>query len=130
MSQGDRQAGYTLVALVVALAIMSIMMGVAVQTVAFQMQRERETELIFRGRQYVEAIRLFKTKFGRNPMSLKEIWEADPRVIRQDFKDPITDSHNWGLVFVGQEGQPLQPGQSSPGGQLFDNTPTPDASAW
>ena len=44
------------------IAIMSIMMTVAVQTVEFQMRREREAELIFRGEQYVEAIRVFKGK--------------------------------------------------------------------
>jgi type II secretory pathway pseudopilin PulG len=89
---------------VVIVAIMSISMGVAVQTASFQMQREREAELIFRGEQYVEAIRLYKIKYGRYPMRLKEIWEAKPRVIRQKWKDPITDSENWGLVYLGQEG--------------------------
>ncbi len=125
----EGESGYTLVAFAVALAIMSIMMGVAVQTVTFQMQREREAELLFRGQQYVEAIRLFKTKFGRNPMSLKEIWEADPRVIRNKWKDPITDSYSWGLVFVGQEGRQLETGgQVSGGSQMFPTpTPTPRA---
>ena len=101
------------------------MMGVAVQTVTFQMQREREAELIFRGEQYIEAIRLFKTKYGRNPMTLKEIWEADPRVIRNKWKDPITDSYNWGLIFVGQEGRPVETGGQVPGSSQMFPTPTP-----
>ena len=98
-------AGYTLVMLVITIAIMSIMMGVAVQAVSFQMQREREAELIFRGKQYVEAIRIYKAKYGRNPMRMKEIWEADPKVIRKKWKDPITNSENWGIIFMGQERQ-------------------------
>jgi type II secretory pathway pseudopilin PulG len=101
------EAGYTLVMLVVIIAIMSISMGVAVQTASFQMQREREAELIFRGEQFVEAIRLYKIKYGRYPMRLKEIYEAKPRVIRKKWKDPITDSENWGLIFLGQEGGQL-----------------------
>ncbi|MEN8165477.1 MAG: type II secretion system protein [Acidobacteriota bacterium] len=100
-----REAGFTLVMVVIAIAIMSIMMGVAVQAVSFQMQREREAELIFRGKQYVEAIRIYKAKYGRNPMRMKEIWEADPKVIRKKWKDPITDSENWGIIFMGQERQ-------------------------
>lgn len=100
-----REAGFTLVMLVMVIAVMSIMMGVAVQAVSFQMQREREAELIFRGQQYVEAIRIFKAKYGRNPMRMKEIWEADPKVIRQKWKDPITNSENWGIIFMGQERQ-------------------------
>jgi len=103
-----REAGFTMVMFVIIVAIMSIMMGVAVQAVSFQMQREKEAELIFRGEQYVEAIRLYKLKYGRNPMTLKEIWEANPRVIRKKWKDPITDSFAWGIVYVGQEGRPLQ----------------------
>ncbi len=120
-TQNSAEGGYTLVAIVMVIAIMSIMMAVAVQTVSFQMQREREAELIFRGQQYVEGIRLYRQKFGRYPMRLKELWEADPRVLRQKWTDPITGSDQWGLVFLGQEGQqvggpgaPLPPGQQRP----------------
>jgi len=90
---------------VIVIAVMSIAMGVAVQTASFQMQREKEAELIFRGQQFIEAIRLYKTKYGRYPMQLKEIYEAKPRVIRKKWKDPITDSESWGLIFLGQDGQ-------------------------
>jgi type II secretory pathway pseudopilin PulG len=109
------EAGYTLVMFVMAIAVMSIAMGVAVQTVEFQMRREREAELIFRGEQFIEAIRLYKVKYGRYPMQLKEIYEAKPRVIRKKWKDPITDSENWGIVFLGQEGRPGQQGRQLAG---------------
>lgn len=102
-----KESGYTLVMFVVVIAIMSISMGVAVQTAEFQMKREREAELIFRGEQFIEAIRLYKMKYGRYPMQLKEIYEAKPRVIRKQWKDPITDSENWGIVFLGQEGRQM-----------------------
>jgi type II secretory pathway pseudopilin PulG len=115
------EAGYTMIMFVMALAIMSIMMGAAVQAVSFQMQREREAELIFRGEQYVEAVRLYKKRFGRNPMQLKEMWEAKPRVLRKKWKDPMTDSEVWGLVFVGQEGQQV----FTPGSARGTPTPTP-----
>ena len=99
------EAGFTMVVLVVILAIMAIWLTVAVQAVSFHMRREREAELIFRGEQYVEAIRLYRMKYGRYPMRMKEIWEAKPRVVRKKWKDPITDSENWGLIFLGQEGR-------------------------
>jgi type II secretory pathway pseudopilin PulG len=99
---------------VMVIAVMSIMMMAAVEIVSFQRQREREAELIFRGEQYVEAIRLYKQKYGRYPMRMKELWEADPRVLRRKWKDPITDSEEWGLVFLGQEGQQVGgPGSGS-----------------
>ncbi len=118
-----REAGYTLVMFVVVIALMSIAMGVAVQTAEFQMRREREAELIFRGEQFIEAIRLYRVKYGRYPMQLKEIYEAKPRVVRKKWKDPITDSENWGLVYLGQEGRELVPGgrQAGPVGGL-ENT--------
>ncbi len=117
----SREAGFTLVMLVMVIAIMSIMMGVAVQSVSFQMKREREAELIFRGEQYVEAVRIYKGKYGRYPMRMKEIWEADPKVIRQKWKDPITNSENWGIIFLGQERQVRT---QTPGG-LGLGTPLP-----
>ena len=108
-AMGGREGGYTLVIIVLTIAIMSIFMAVAVQTVEFQMRREREAELIFRGEQYVEAIRLYKAKYGRHPMRMKEIWEADPKVVRKQWLDPITDSEDWGLIFLGQEGRRIGP---------------------
>ena len=116
---GNAQRGYTLVIVVLVIALMSILMTVAVQTVDFQMRREREAELIFRGEQYVEAIRLYRMKYGRYPMRMKEIWEANPRVVRKKWRDPITDSENWGLIFLGQEGRRI--GAENPLG----GTPSP-----
>jgi type II secretory pathway pseudopilin PulG len=122
-----RERGYTLVIFVMAIAVMSIAMGVAVQTVEFQMRREREAELIFRGEQFIEAIRLYKVKYGRYPMQLKEIYEAKPRVVRKKWKDPITDSEKWGIIFLGQEGRPGQQGRQragpgATGGSAFGDT--------
>jgi len=119
----SREAGYTLVVLIMAIAVMAIMMTVAVQTIQFQMQREREAELIFRGKQYVEAIRLYKQKYGRHPMRMKEMWEANPRVLRQKWTDPITGSQEWGLVFLGQGGR--QVGGRGGRGRGRQPTPTP-----
>jgi type II secretory pathway pseudopilin PulG len=112
------EAGFTLVAMMVMLAILSIMMGVVVQTVTAQMKREKEAELIFRGNQYVEAIRLYRVKYGRFPMSLKEIWKAKPRVIRKKWKDPMTDSWNWGIIYL-DTGTKVQIPGTTP-------TPTPE----
>jgi len=109
-----------MVLLVVIVAVMSILLTVAIQLVSFQVQREKEAELIFRGEQYVEAIRLYRMRYGRYPMTLKEIWEADPKVIRKKWKDPITDSESWALVFFGQDGEQIRPGD-----QRVPGLPTP-----
>ena len=98
-TQNSSEAGYTLAIFVMVIAVMAIMMAAAVEIVSFQAQREREAELIFRGQQYVEGIRLYRQKYGRYPMRMKELWEADPRVLRQKWTDPITGSENWALSF-------------------------------
>ena len=121
--QNYSEGGFTLVVVVMVVAIMAIMMAVAVQTVSFQMQREREAELIFRGQQYVEGIRLYRQKYGRYPMRMKELWEADPRVLRQKWTDPITGSEEWGVVFLGQEGQQV----GGPGGPRAPGQPQPQS---
>ena len=118
--QNSGEAGYTLAIFVMVIAIMAIMMAAAVEIVSFQAQREKEAELIFRGQQYVEGIRLYQKKYGRYPMRMKELWEADPKVLRQKWTDPITGSDKWGIVFQGQEGQEL----TVPGGRGPRPTPT------
>ena len=119
------EAGFTLVMLMFIVAVMAIAMGAAVQAVSFQAQREKEAELVFRGEQYVEAIRIFKARFGRFPVTLKEMWEAKPRVIRQRWRDPMTGSEEWGIIHLGEEGQPLTTGPSGLPTSGPQPTPTP-----
>jgi type II secretory pathway pseudopilin PulG len=108
------EAGYTLAMFVMVIAIMAIMMAAAVEIVSFQAQREKEAELIFRGQQYVEGIRLYRQKYGRYPMRMQELWEADPKVLRKKWTDPITGSENWGVIFEGQEGREIRGPQTGP----------------
>ncbi len=90
--------GYTLVALVVIVAVMSILVAAALPYWSQVMKRDREAELVFRGLQYAEAIRVFQLRFNRLPNSLDELIEVNPRSIRRLWKDPMTDSGEWDLV--------------------------------
>lgn len=94
--------GYTLASVLIFTTLLMIGLTVVVQSWSNLMQREREEELIFRGMQYVEAIRVFQQRNGRLPNKLKELLEygpGKPRCIRKLYKDPITDSDKWGLIF-------------------------------
>jgi len=42
-------------------------------------RREKEEELVFRGLQYAEAIRVFQNRFQRPPIRLQELIEVEPR---------------------------------------------------
>ncbi|MBK9064914.1 MAG: type II secretion system protein [Acidobacteria bacterium] len=104
MRKPRRLRGYTLVALLIGLTLMTIMIAAILPLASTQRQREDEEELIFRGTQYAEAIRIFRRKYGRYPTALKEMLETKPRTIRKLWKDPILRSDDWGLVTLSQGG--------------------------
>jgi type II secretory pathway pseudopilin PulG len=91
------RAGYTFLILMVMITILAIGLLAAVPIWKTQVQRESEEELIFRGGQYVEAVRLFQKKNpGRFPASIEEMIEA--RCLRRPFPDPMTRDGKWDLI--------------------------------
>jgi len=95
-------------ALLVAMSIAAILMTVAMPVWKQMAQREKEEELIFRGQQYVRALRLFSTKYANaSPPTLDVLVEQ--RFIRKKFKDPITND-DFQPILAGQ----AVPGSSSP----------------
>lgn len=85
----SRDRGYILLGLLLVLATMAIVAGVAASNLAFSLRRDREQELIHRGVQYTRAIRTFMTKTGRYPNSLDELVKT--RYLRRRYKDPLTN---------------------------------------
>ena len=76
-------------ALLVAIAILSVVMLVALPTWRHLAQREKEAELVFRGEQYARAIGLYQRKLaGAFPPSLDALVEQ--KFLRRKYKDPIT----------------------------------------
>jgi type II secretory pathway pseudopilin PulG len=93
--------GYTLIILMFVLFVMSLGLMVAVPVWQTQIQREKEEELIFRGKQYVEAIRLFQIKKpGAFPKDFEELIEE--KCLRKPFKDPMTEHGEWNVVLLHQ----------------------------
>lgn len=126
------RGGYTLVALLVGITVASILIAAVLPLASAQAQREREAELVFRGLQYAEGIRIFRRRFGRYPNSLKELLEVKPRSVRKLWKDPMTKDGEWGIISMA--GTPVTPGGGTgPGGGLSPRptppprpTPTPE----
>src|SRR5688500_5375009 len=106
--------GYAMAALLVGMAVMAIMLGVALPVWRTAVQREREAELVFRGEQYANAIAIFQRRTGGYPPSLDVLEKT--RAIRKLYKDPMTGG-DFQPVFVGQMigGAPVAPGQQGPG---------------
>ena len=116
-----------MIAVVVVMAMMAIALTVAVQTATFHKRRENELELIFRGRQFAEGVRLFRARNGRLPMSLEELVKANPRAMRKAWTDPVTGKFDWVPVFMGQGGQQVQTGPVPGGTPTPAPSPTPSA---
>lgn len=95
--------GYMLLILVFIVFSISIGLLVAVPLWQTQMKRELEEELIFRGNQFVEAIRLFQTKNpGTFPKDFDELIEE--KCLRRMYKDPMTAAGEWNIILPVQEG--------------------------
>jgi type II secretory pathway pseudopilin PulG len=93
--------GYTILILMFMVFVMSIGLMVAVPVWQTQIQREKEEELIFRGKQYVEAIRLFQRKKpGAFPRDFEELIEE--KCLRKLFEDPMSPDGKWNLILLSQ----------------------------
>ena len=120
------ELGFTLAAMMVIMAVMAIFLTVAVETASFKARREKEAELIFRGGQAVEAIRLFRAHNGRFPVTLAELATAKPRVLRKVWTDPMTGKADWVPVFLGDMGVTIGGPTATPTpGFGAEPTPTP-----
>ncbi len=95
----SRESGFTLLTLLVAMSVMIILMTAAFEMWSSVMRREREEELIFRGEQIVQSIRLYRKKFpGAFPPSLKMLHEQ--KFLRRLYEDPMTEKGQWNLVLL------------------------------
>ena len=83
------EAGYAMAGLLVAIGIMSVLMSVAMPAWRTVAKREKEAELLFRGRQYMRAIDLYQRRFpGAYPTELEML--VDQRFLRRLYLDPMT----------------------------------------
>jgi hypothetical protein len=114
------QGGYALILVVfftalILVACMSI--GLRVQT---EGRREKEQEMIWRGKQYTRGIKLYYRKFGRFPNSMDDLVKpklGNLRFMRQAYKDPMNkEDGSWRLIYVGPAGQLIGSLKPQPGG--------------
>ena len=96
---GPRRPGYVLIILIMAVFVLSLGFLIAVPVWQTELQREKEEELIFRGKQYAEAVRIYVQKNpGRFPASLKEL--LDKKCIRRLYKDPFGPEGQWNVILA------------------------------
>lgn len=125
------ESGYAMLTVVFMAALM-IIAAAAVQTnILTQGRREKEEELIWRGKQYMRGIYLFQRKNGRFPNSIEELVKPGigVRYMRKAYKEPMnTVDGSWRLLYVGPAGQIIGSVKANPLGSLFGGVNGPNGS--
>jgi type II secretory pathway pseudopilin PulG len=100
VAHGRSDRGYAMAALLVGMSVMAVLMSALLPVWTHLATREKEEELIFRGRQYARAIGLFQRKFANTPPPSIEVL-VDQRFLRKKYKDPITND-DFQLIYANQ----------------------------
>jgi type II secretory pathway pseudopilin PulG len=103
----NSESGYALIMIMFFLALLVLSTVVAAPTVLSSIQRERETEMVWRGQQYIRGIRLYYYKLHRFPTSMDDLTKPKTgiRFMRQAYKDPMNQvDGSWRLIYVGPNG--------------------------
>lgn len=104
MTTTRTQRGFTMALALAVAVVMGLMLMKAGPAVSAEVQRENESELIFRGEAIANALKIYAAKTGRYPKDLDEVMKLRPHVLRQKYKDPMTASGEWEFVTQVQPG--------------------------
>jgi type II secretory pathway pseudopilin PulG len=125
----SKESGYVLLAVMLTLTLMLILLSVEAPRIAQQIKRDKEEEMIHRGKDYATAVKRFVHKNGgRYPASIEQLENTNHvRFLRKKYVDPMTGESDWKMVHVGEAQinipAPNPSGnQSGPTGTLTTNT--------
>jgi type II secretory pathway pseudopilin PulG len=98
--------GFALLLVMVAAAVILISLTAALPSIYQEGRREREEELIFRGKQYARAIAGFHQKFQRWPTSIQDLTRVTNgfRFLRKEYADPMTPNGKWRFIHANAQG--------------------------
>ena len=103
MNAGKTQQGFTLMGALLLIAAMGAGLAAYGEFASHATQREKETELLFRGNQYQQAIESYYRREKRYPKALADLVEdkrtPNPtRHLRKLYADPITGQPDWAVI--------------------------------
>src|SRR5437773_3157468 len=103
------QQGYALLLVIFMGTMLLLLATMAAPNIRTEGQRQKEKEMIWRGKQYTRGVKLYYRKMGRFPTSLEDLTKpkvGSLRFMRQAYKDPMNkEDGSWRLIFVGAAGQ-------------------------
>lgn len=80
------QRGFTMALALAMVVVMGLMLMKTAPAVSAEVQRENESELIFRGEAIATALMTYSAKTGRYPTDLEEVMKVRPRILRQKYR--------------------------------------------
>lgn len=126
----SKESGYVLLALLLTMTLMLIALSVEAPRIAQQIKRDKEEEMIHRGKDYATAVKRFVHKNGgRYPASVEQLENTNHiRFLRKKYVDPMTGESDWKMVHVGEAEIKIPApnpngNQSGPTGTLTTNPP-------
>lgn len=103
------QQGYALLLVIFLTTIMLLLVFSVAPNIRTEGQREKEKEMIWRGKQYIRGVKLYYRKMGRFPTSIDDLTKpkiGSLRFMRQAYKDPMNmQDGSWRLIYLGPAGQ-------------------------
>lgn len=100
-----QEGGYALLVVLFLGALIAISLALSLPRAAFEAQRAREDDLIYRGSQYSRAVQLYFRKFRRYPASMDDLEKTNNiRFLRRKYIDPITQKDEWRIIHIGPGG--------------------------
>lgn len=105
------EEGYILLAVLFLVAMVLVTLAIAAPQVAADIERDREIELMHRGKQYARAIKLYYKKFNKYPPNIEALENTnDIRFLRKRYVDPATGKDVWHLIHFGENKTPTAMG--------------------
>jgi hypothetical protein len=103
------ESGYALLMVMFFLTLLLLSTMTLAPNILTEGRREKEKEMIWRGKQYVRGVKMYYRKLGRFPTSLDDLTKpkvGSLRFMRQAYKDPMNkEDGSWRLIYVGPAGQ-------------------------
>ncbi len=102
----ELDSGYALLFVMILATVLLISLTSVLPRIYQEGQREREEELIFRGKQYARAVASFHQKFQRYPTSIGDLTKLTNgfRFLRKEYADPMTPNGKWRFIHANAMG--------------------------
>ena len=99
-----KESGYVLLAVMLAMTLILVALAMEAPRIGQQIKREKEEELVHRGKDYATAVKRFVHKNGgRYPVSVDQLENTNHiRFLRKKYVDPMTGDSDWKMVHVGE----------------------------